>query len=238
MQTILKQSPESALTAAGEQFNSALSAEAGKPLLILLSGGSALKLTDSIPESALTKQTTIGILDERYSTDPEVNTFAQFKKTDAYQLCIAKKCTVINSLPEDESQEDMAERIDKQLHDWAFMNPQGAVIITQGIGADGHTAGIMPYPEDSDGFYKRFDNPEKWIVGYDAGDKNQFPHRITVSLAFLRSMVTTSIVYAVGMEKRQALSSMMTNGTLADVPARILRQMPDVYLFTDISLNP
>ena len=109
------------------------------------------------------------------------------------------------------------------------------MVITQGIGEDGHTAGIMPYPENSALFKSLFDDPEKWVVGYDAEGRNEHPLRVTVTLSFLREVVDHSIVYAVGDGKKEALRQVLAEtGTLWQTPARIIHEMRNVMLFTDL----
>ena len=69
---------------------------------------------------------------------------------------------------------------------------------------------------------------------YDAEDKTPIPLRVTATLPFLRE-VDGAIVYAVGDQKAEALQKVVAHeGTLFSTPARVLKQMKSVTLFTDI----
>jgi len=57
------------------------------PLLFLSSGGSALKILEYLDPSLLGIQTTLGVLDERYSTDPKVVNFTQLSQTAFFNAC-------------------------------------------------------------------------------------------------------------------------------------------------------
>ncbi len=46
----------------------------------------------------------------------------------------------------------LAQRMEKNLRAWKNQNPQGKIIATLGIGADGHTAGIFPFADNSSTF--------------------------------------------------------------------------------------
>ncbi len=121
---------------------------------------------------------------------------------------------------------------EKNLRDW-----RGRIVITLGIGPDGHTAGIMPFPEDPQKFQKLFDDPDHWVVSYDAAEKNAYPNRTTVTLPFLRR-VDHAVVFVCGKEKQRALEKTLAQkGSLPQTPARIIREMGKIDLFTDIDLS-
>lgn len=110
------------------------------------------------------------------------------------------------------------------------------IFITQGIGEDGHTAGMMPYPEDPALFQSLFVDTDRWVVGYDAEAKNTCPKRVTATIPFLRNIVSESIVFMCGSEKRAALERVVNReGTVAKTPALILHEMKSVHFFTDIA---
>ena len=136
-------------------------------------------------------------------------------------------------IKENETQDDLAHRFEEGLKSWIETHANGVVIATMGVGKDGHTAGIMPYPENPALFRSLFEDEEKWVVAHDAGDKNPHSLRVTVTLPFLR-MVDHAVVYVVGEEKRATFERVLAeNGALAETPARIIREMKDVRLFTD-----
>lgn len=210
------------------------------PVLLLLSGGSAFQVLEGLRADMLPLNMMVGMLDERYSADPKINNFGQFLETDFYVHAGNRAAFFLDSQvnPEEETLEEYVVGLEQALRDWKAENPTGRIVVTQGMGADGHTAGIMPFPEDVDTFQKLFETPEKWVVGYDAGEKNKYPKRATVTLSFLRDMVDFSLLYITGNEKAAALKRVWEEeGTLADTPARIVREMKNVTLITTIDLN-
>jgi len=206
-----------------------------KPLLLLLSGGSALDILQFIDHGNLDKQLTISVLDERYSKDPKVNHFLQLKKTKFYKKANRAGCIFFSTEVLDEPLIKLASKFEYALRTWKKQHPEGKVIVIQGIGSDGHTAGIMPYPDDKARFDKLF--LQNWVVGYDAGSKNQYPQRITVTLKFLQEMVYKSLVYAVGEEKQGILEKIFKgNLSLNILPASVINSMKNVSLFTDVDI--
>lgn len=203
-----------------------------QPILFLLSSGSAFNLLKEIDTENFGKHVTIGVLDERFSTDPKINNFAQFTATDFYRRVKEKEVQFIDTrVKEEETMEELAERFEKALRTWKEKNPEGKVVITQGIGPDGHTAGIMPHPEGPE----MFENPDTWVLGYDAGNRLQHPLRVTTTFPFFRNIVDYSVVYVKGEEKKEILEKVMAKqDSLAQIPALIIHEMKEVILFTDL----
>lgn len=203
---------EEARTNATDGLNNVLG-RISDPILFLSSGGSSLELLDDMQEEDLGSEVTVSVLDERYSRDHAVNNFAQlFEK-------MQPKTFIDTRVQQGETLQQLAQRFERELRAWKRHNPHGAIVITQGMGSDGHTAGIMP------GYV--FDNPGQWVAGYDA--------RVTTTLVFLREMVDYSVAYVTGAKKREALKRLLAReGTLSETPARIMREMKHVKLFTDI----
>lgn len=228
------------LAAAIRGFRDALTRAKDTPTLLLLSGGSALALLDPTLAEMLDKRVTIGMLDERHTNDPRNQNFTQLTHTDFYSRARERGCVFLSTIPkQSESLAENAERFEQSLRAWCAEHPEGHVIATQGIGADGHTAGILPFPEDPALFTKHFDNPLHWVAGYAVTpEKNPHRERITVTLPFLRSMVSETIVYAVGKEKHDALArTLAARGLLVETPARIIHEMSLATLFTDYTYN-
>jgi 6-phosphogluconolactonase/glucosamine-6-phosphate isomerase/deaminase len=120
---------------------------------------------------------------------------------------------------------------------WCTNNPAGIIIALMGIGRDGHTAGIMRYPDDERLFDPLFVHTVAWVVGYDAGSRNPIPLRVTVTVPFIRD-IDHAVVYVSGPEKKQALCDVMApRGLLYQTPGRILHTMKHCLLFTDLSVD-
>lgn len=224
-----------AAQSAAQALSDAISGYEDRPVLFLLSGGSPLEILKYLFFDPFDARVTVGVSDERFSTDPTINNFSQIIKTPWYQAITAKGVKSIDTRPlEGESVEDMGRRFDGMLKSWKKENSTGKIIITQGIGLDGHTAGMMPYPEDERAFGFLFDDADVWTVGYDAKEKNKYPLRVTTTMPFLR-MVDMSVLYVCGQDKKEPLArALAADGSLAATPSRIIHQMKHCLLFTDL----
>jgi len=239
MEVFRYQERQEVIERAVENLNRILKGVKDYPGLLLLSGGSAFNLLDGINAENLGKHITISVLDERFSEDPKISNFVQLAGMEFYRKAGERGVSFIDTRPRlGETVEELAKRFEKSLRQWKESNPEGKVIITQGVGEDGHTAGIMPYPENPKLFKRLFDDSSTWVVGYNAGEKNEYALRVTVALPFLREVVDHSIVYAAGRNKKRVLARVLAaNGTLYEIPARIINEMKDAALFTDIKIR-
>lgn len=205
------------------------------PVLLMLSGGSSLKLLDNFDTSLLGEYLTITVLDERFSAEPEVNNWLQVTQTEFYQAAVTAGCSFIETVPEpQESLAQFAQRWEDALRHWVKHHAKRTTIATVGIGADGHIAGISPFPDQPERFVE-FLFTDRWVKGYSG---NLVPaDRVTVTTKFLEKKLDQAIVYAVGDSKRSALEAVLSeSGRMADTPARILREMKSVEIFTDQKL--
>lgn len=221
---------------AGEALDALLSRHVGLPRLLLCSGGSALKLLPFVQAHACDETLTVTVLDERVTSDQQSRNFPQVFQSELAALGKPLGVQWFDPVPhEQESPELAAWRFQTFLREWRKAFPAGMVIATMGLGSDGHTAGIFPYPEDPQGFLQTFDHDATWTVGYHAGyEKHVLPDRVTVNLPFLRTQVDAAVAFAVGDDKRPALHRLLAPaGTLPETPARIMLEMPHVILYTD-----
>ncbi len=211
-----------------------------KKVLLLLSGGSCLSLLEKVNTDKLSSSVTVAApLDERFSTDPKESNMSLIMATEFYKKARGQGVNVFDTrVREGETQAVLAERFNCDLNDWLKKNPDGIIIATVGIGPDGHTSGMMPFPEAPEKFKELFegDDETKLVTGYDATGKNPYPFRITTTMNLMRK-IDTAIVYAAGENKREALTRLMDpKADLASTPAAILKEIPgDVYLFTDLT---
>ncbi len=207
------------------------------PTLLLVSGGSALDVLEYV-DIARASHLTIGMLDERYTPDSFNNNFQQFQKTSLYTKAHAHGATFIDTSDQtNKTMSDLVFIMENTIRNWKRDNPTGKIYIVEGVGGDGHTAGIMPFPEDETLFEKLFEDSSVLVVGYDAKDKNPIPLRITVTLTFLRDMVDEAVLYVVGDSKSEILKKIIAvEGSVAEMPAKVVKEMKSVTLFTDIQL--
>lgn len=211
-----------------------LSGAPGK-VLFLTSGGSSLNILDSI-QIKDPRYVTLGLIDERYTIDPKDQNISQLLDKTHVRRIQRKGMKVISILDKNLSMEECALLYEKKIRQWKKDNPKGLVIALLGIGRDGHTAGILPYPEHPKLFNTLFES-DRWVVAYDAGSKDLHSLRITVTNTFLRYVVDTAVMYMSGEIKKDALAHILVPfGTLVYTPARIVYDMKSVILSTDLPL--
>lgn len=207
-------------------------------VLLLLSGGSALSLVEhmELPEGVI-ENLTIGMIDERYDIDPTINNYLLLQQTKFSQDAEKAGVSFISSVPtQAESLDAFAERMALSWKYWMHAHPAGKIAALLGVGPDGHTAGVLPFPEDPLLFGRLFTEPSCMAVGYNARGKHQYPKRATATLAFLKDHVDEAIVFMSGVSKAPALRDILSvEGDLCRTPARIFNSMTHVRLFTDIS---
>jgi len=222
---------------AGKFLNENFIERGGKPLLLLLSGGSALGILRHFKVDKWAKYTTLGVCDERFDVREDVNNFSQLKKTEFFNEAVSYGAKYIDtSVKENDNLYDFSERYRISIEKWREENPNGDIVTILGMGADGHTAGIMPFPENPDLFNKLFEDYSFSIVGYDAGEKSEHPLRITVNNTFLRE-VNLSVVYVAGDEKKEAFNKLLDKEEgIPEIPARIFYQMKNTSIFTNIGI--
>lgn len=225
---------QSAAAEAGEHLNAILIENKKRPVLLMLSAGSALSILDYVGKNALGENLTISVLDERFSVDPAVNNFARLQKTDFYTEGLEAGCGFFGTLPRaGETIESLAQRWETNLKTWDKESLGGLIIATLGMGPDGHTAGIFPFPEDPTKFEKLFLS-EPWVTAYNAGEKNQYSERITTTLAFFK-MIDLGLAFVCGPEKKENLDKVISGqGNLSALPALSWREIKNVKIFTDL----
>jgi 6-phosphogluconolactonase/glucosamine-6-phosphate isomerase/deaminase len=179
------------------------------------------------------------MLDERYTHDPTESNFAQLTTLPMWDAACKAGVRHIDTRPLPiESLEDTAHRLNIAFKHWHITHHDAVVVATVGIGPDGHIAGILPYPSDPTLFASLFLSDHRCIRGYQVSvEKNPHTKRITTTLAYLKRHVARAVVYATGEEKRTALMALHGSAPIEQVPARILTALPDVQLYTDLSLQ-
>ncbi len=193
-------------------------------VLLLLSGGSPLEMLQYLPKDLFDDRITVGVSDERYSTDPTINNFAQVQSKISF-----KKSIDTRPMP-GETLQQLGVRFDSALKKWRSEHPNGKIIITQGIGLDGHTAGMMP------GCI--FDDQNVWALGYDAKERNKYPLRVTTTIPFLTQQVDLSILFVCGADKQKPLQDVLSSKeALSEVPGRVIHYMKHCLLYTDCAVD-
>lgn len=207
------------------------------PTLLLLSGGSALSLVEELPASALGPELTVSVVDERYTDDPQASNMGALERCGFLRMLVECGGHTIDPRPRArETLTACAARFEAELHAWHTAHPTGVVVATLGIGADGHTAGVLPRPDDPAFFNTQFLGTN-FVAGYEVlPGQNPYPKRVTTTLSYLRERVTHALVYVIGTDKRSALRQVMeTKDHLEVAPARVLHTMRQARVYTDIS---
>jgi len=224
-----------AAAAAGEALNQLLLDSKNSPVLLALSAGSSFEILDYISPSALGDNLTATMLDERFSPTPDDNNFVQLQKLDFYALALEKEVNFIGTLPrKGELRADMAARFQISLETWKKNHPDGKIFATFGMGADGHTAGIFPYPEDLQFFSQNFKNSE-WVISYSPAGKTPYPNRVTSTFSFFK-LVDEAIMFVCGENKRPAFEKLIKGSEQAHaLPSVGIFNTKHFQIFTDIT---
>lgn len=226
-------SSDTVIAATARALNDEFTALVGKEFLFLASGGSALALLDHFDPTLFGPHSTIGVLDERYSSDPIVNNCTQLAKTNFVVRAREQGARFIDTtVRPGETIDELSTRFETTLREWKERT-RGVVVASVGVGPDAHTSGVMPYPEDPAFFEKTFNDEAHWVVAYNAGDKHPQRLRVTTTLPFLRH-IDHPVLFVVGENKRDALTKMLAEeGALNESPCRIWREVPRAELYTD-----
>jgi len=222
------------------------------PLLLLVSGGSAFTILSEIDEKILKilgGNLSVSILDERFSlSKTEQKEISNFQKLSESDFATKLKSASGKLLPPfDYATADSLEKAGKEfsdlLHSWRKNNPTGKIIITLGLGADGHTAGLFPNI-----IWQNLDKPPKdnWVIAYEVPKTtNPFTKRISVTFSFLKTEVDIALVYALGSEKQPFLKKLFayknspnhSDFNLNNFPAGIITKLKSAVIITDQTLS-
>lgn len=218
---------------ATKKLQTILKRQSKLPILLLLSGGSCLEIIESLTLLNYSKLT-IGVLDERITENIKGTNQYQIKNNKFYKTAIqngAKYLTLAGS----KGALIIAKYYERSLKKWKKKNTSGKVIITQGIGNDGHTAGIFSVKKD---VFENLFESESWTTEYEVSKKIKFPKRVTATITFLKNFVDESVVYAVGGSKKEALIKTLNNSApIWKLPAGVIHQMKAVSLFTNLKVS-
>lgn len=186
-----------------------------KKVVWLLSGGSAITVA---VEAQRLLQTTEGLIvmqiDERYG--PTGHADSNWKQLidagfdDASTFCYPMLIGADVIKTTSNYEQLLNETIDDNTY----------VIGLFGIGADGHTAGILPNSSAV--------NAAAEVAFYQASD---YP-RITITPVFF-AKINTAIVYAMGSAKLQPLKNLGRNLPPALEPAQLLKHIRDTWIYSD-----
>ncbi len=208
----------------------------GAPVLLCLSGGSALELIkNGFDFNTLGSHVTVTVLDERFTTNPKHSNMAQLFECGFAQKAIEAGCQLIDTrVKEGEDINSVAGGFALAIERWSNGNPNGKIVATIGMGDDVHTAGIIP---SADNFRAILDPKlQKLVVGYHVGTQPvETQERITTTFNFL-AMVAYGVMVVMGEKKIPAMQALMAReGDKLVSPARIWRETKGIIkCYTDL----
>lgn len=191
-----------------------------RTVLWLVSGGSSIEvavrgrqLLGPVEDGAVLL---VGLIDERYGPAGHPDSNWQQLSDAGFDL---SGVTPLPVLMDDWDIEQTAQAYDQLLSD--LVSRVDVRIGLFGIGADGHTAGLLPHCPllmVNDRF-----------VGHFAAQDFQ---RISVTPALITALDEV-VVYAVGEAKKTAVRQFLADGPIEDVPARLLKTAKNLTVYTD-----
>ncbi len=231
---------EKAAKAAGKYVGDLLSQYVDTPVLLLLAGGSSVKIYDHVSPEYLSELLTVTVTDERYSEELDENNFAVLQAQSFYnQLVQVDAMCIDTQIINDETFEGHRARFESNIREWKRDFPNGKIVAVYGMGEDGHTAGIIPGILSKEAFDLEFNNDDRLVGKLDATGKNPFPLRDSTTLPFMRNWVDHAVFYVTGDAKKAMLEKALIDpenqkAGFFELPAQVMRHMKEAFIFTDI----
>ncbi len=227
---------EETQVSAVKYLNDLLSHYVDRPVLLLLAGGSSMELYNRINPEYLSTNLTVTVTDDRFSEELDVNNFAILQSTSFYNDLIDVDAFCINTQPNaGETLEECALRFEKNLKEWKSDFPKGIVIAVYGVGADGHTGGMVPGVLSKADFDSKFNSENVWVSPINAEGKIEHPLRFSTTIPFMKNIVDHALFYVTGEKKKEILNTLLSEKKeYFEVPAVVMKDMKDVTLFTDV----
>ncbi|OHD22298.1 MAG: hypothetical protein A2Y38_00675 [Spirochaetes bacterium GWB1_59_5] len=211
----------------------------GRPALLLISGGSTAGIAIAAIKALQKLSTTqgldvpgllsISLIDERFGpVGHKHSNWKQLLDEGLPAESVRAMPLLLESRDDEEAFHSAIRRFDEILTNAARKETSGEMLIVGilGIGADGHTAGILPGSpaclEDDSG------PAAPLAMGYKSGIHT----RITITPAFFQYF-DRAIAYASGEEKQQALAGLREAKPVCDHPAQLLKRAHESLVFCD-----
>lgn len=198
------------------------SLRAGERVLWLLSGGSNIGIAiEALPKlkaefgDTLKDHLAVTLTDERYGPVGHADSNWQQLSVAGFDFTAVKARPVLQGL-------SLTETVSEFTRTYQSLCCFAGVIIAQfGIGADGHTAGVLP------GTIGVHDT----VVA--CGYKSKEFTRITLTLPTIKNL-PIAYTFAFGSAKKGIIEQLESGQTsLSDMPALVLKDIPESYLYSD-----
>lgn len=244
---------------AGKYINDIMTQYVEKPVLFLVAGGSAVVVLEYINPEYLSPDLTVSTTDDRFSSELDINNFAILQSQSFYNNLVEADAFCISTEPfEDETIEQYRARFEKNLREWKQDFPKGIIVGLYGMGADGHTGGMIPGLLSKEEFDAEFNDGDRLVGTFDAvaydvahtvggttssrAKDYEFPQRISTTIPFMRDWADHAVFYITGENKKSALDAVLkineetlsTDIDFSVAPISIARFMKDAIIFTDI----
>ena len=203
---------EAAVYSMADKVNKAL--EEGT-VLLLLSGGSNVKTAVALRERlAIKNELTVGLTDERYSEVGHSNSNWTAMLEAGFNTDKIKVLPVLEGEPVEETTENYKDKLRRAFQAHA------SIIGLFGLGADGHTSGILPGSPAVES--------TEIVMNYQAADYQ----RITTTPVSFRS-IDTAFLVAYGENKKDPLEHLSVDVPIAKQPAQALKFITDLTIYND-----
>jgi len=190
----------------------------GKSVLFMVSGGSAIAVAVGVAQELVTSsdlsRLRIMLTDERFGPVGHKDSNWKQLHDAGFSLPRAKLLPVLRDLPFPETVRVYEEELDRA------MDESDLRIGLFGMGADGHTAGILPESVAT--------SSTSLAVGYEAP---RFTRITMTHLAIAR--LNIAVLYAIGEEKVPALRMLEEKHDIHTQPAQALKNAGELTIFTD-----
>jgi 6-phosphogluconolactonase/glucosamine-6-phosphate isomerase/deaminase len=182
-------------------------------VLLLLSGGSNVSLGVEVVKK-LNRKLTVGLIDERYG--PVGHKDSNWQKL----LEAGLEAENVELLPVLESDFSLSETAAAYASKLQEVSAEKTVIGIFGIGADGHTAGILPHSEavDSTDLFTNYVGPDF--------------QRLTITPTYIKQ-VDVAFLVAYGDNKRAKLEELKANIPVGGQPAQVLKDVRELIVYNN-----
>ena len=188
---------------------------AGKKILWFLSGGSSINIavaTRKLLSADMLSGLTVTLGDERYGPEGHKDSNWQQLKLAGFDFRGLKLLPVLSGTPIKATTEKFAKILNQELA------ANQLKIGLLGIGADGHTAGILP------------GSPALDSLGLAASYQAPDFQRITITPRLIKVM-DEAVVSLSGNEKRRLIDKLGSNEPASSMPAQLLKLVPKCVIF-------
>ena len=191
--------------------------QADKRVLWLVSGGSAISIAVAVAQKLQTTDASrliVSLVDERYGEVGHADENWRQLLDAGFSLPSATLQPILKGESPEATTVDFAAFLKQQLAE------SDVRIGLFGIGADGHTAGVLPH------------SPAVLEAEFACYYSTETYKRITMTPPAIAAL-DCAIVYAKGPEKAVTLEALKQTIAITDQPAQILKQVPRCIVFND-----